>query len=189
MLKRALFPVVALLLAALVIMLSWQNRQLRQVNEQMAAQLQQTQLDAHGLATGTRPELLTLRTTQQTHVDIGGARGVPQILYFFSTACRYCLASVPQLQQIAAARGSAELVGVGLPPYDQLADYAGKHALAFPIAVDDQGEVSKRYRATLTPMLMVLAADGSIVYKHVGQLDTETVQAVAKAMNPGSHTN
>jgi len=38
-------------------------------------------------------------------------------------------------------------------------------------------------------MLMVLAADGSIVYKHVGQLDTETVQAVAKAMNPGSHTN
>lgn len=39
MLKRALFPVVALLLAALVIMLSWQNRQLRQVNEQIAAQL------------------------------------------------------------------------------------------------------------------------------------------------------
>lgn len=94
MLKRALFPVFALLLAALVIMLSWQNRQLRQVNEQMAAQLQQTQLDAHGLAIGTRPELLTLRTMQQTHVDIGGARAVPQILYFFSTACRYCLASV-----------------------------------------------------------------------------------------------
>lgn|GEM_PF-195020 len=80
---------------------------------------------------------------------------------------------MPQLQQIAAARGSAELVGVGLPPYGQLAGYAGKHALAFPIAVDDQGEVSKRYRATLTPMLMVLAADGSVVYKHVGQLDTE----------------
>lgn len=96
---------------------------------------------------------------------------------------------VPQLQQIAAARGSAELVGVGLPPYGQLAGYAGKHALAFPIAVDDQGEVSKRYRATLTPMLMVLVTDGSVVYKHVGQLDTETVQAVAKAMNPGPHTN
>jgi len=36
---------------------------------------------------------------------------------------------------------------------------------------------------------MVLAADGSIAYKHVGQLDTGTVQAVANAMNPGSHTN
>ena len=189
MLKRALFPVVALLLAALVIVLSLQNRQLRQVNEQMAAQLQQTQLDAHGLATGTRTGQLTLRTTQETHVDIGGARGVPQILYFFSTTCRYCLASAPQLQQIAAARGNADLIGIGLPPYDQLADYAGKHALAFPIAVDDQGEVSKRYRATLTPMLMVLAADGSVAYKHVGQLDTGTVQAVANAMNPGSHIN
>ncbi|HBS56434.1 MAG TPA: TlpA family protein disulfide reductase, partial [Stenotrophomonas sp.] len=63
MLKRALFPVVALVLAVLVIALSWQNRQLRQINEQMAVQMRQSQLDAHGLALGTRAELLTLRTT------------------------------------------------------------------------------------------------------------------------------
>ena len=189
MLKRVLFPAIVLLMTALVVVLALQNRQLRQINGQMAAQLQQTQLDAHGLAEGARPDPLALRTTQQTHVDIGGPRAVPQILYFFSTACRYCLASLPQLQEIATARGSAELVGVGLPPYDALADYAGRHALQFPIAIDQQGEVAKRYRATLTPMLMVIAADGSIRYKHVGQLDAETVQAVAHAMNPGSHTN
>ncbi len=126
MLKRVLFPVVALLLSVLVIALGWQNRQLRQINEQMATQLQDMRLAAHGLELGSRPDALALRTTQQTFVDIGGAREVPQILYFFSTACRYCLASVPQLQQIAAARGNSELVGVGMPPYDQLADYAGK---------------------------------------------------------------
>lgn len=189
MLKRVLVPLIALLLAALVIILSWQNRQLRQINAQMATQLQQTRLDAHGLPPGAKPDLLTLRTTQQTHVDIGGAHAAPQILYFFSTACRYCLASVPQLQAIAAARGSSELIGVGLPPYDQLADYAGAHALQFPIAIDSEGKVAKHYRASLTPMLMVLATDGSVAYKHVGQLDADSVQAVATALNPGSHAN
>ncbi len=148
MLKRVLFPVVALLLSVLVIALGWQNRQLRQINEQMATQLQDMRLAAHGLELGSRPDALALRTTQQTFVDIGGAREVPQILYFFSTACRYCLASVPQLQQIAAARGNSELVGVGMPPYDQLADYAGKHALRFPIAIDNEAAASTRYRAT-----------------------------------------
>lgn len=189
MLKRVLLPAIALLLAALVIILSWQNRQLRQINEQMATQLQQTRLDAHGPAPGSRPDLQTLRTTQQTHVDIGGAHATPQILYFFSTACRYCLASLPQLQQIAAARGSSELVGVGLPPYAQLADYAGTHALQFPIAIDSEGKVARLYRASLTPMVVVLAADGSVVYKHVGLLDAETVQAVANVLKPGSHAN
>jgi peroxiredoxin len=168
----------------LVIALGWQNRQLRQINEQMATQLQDMRLAAHGLELGSRPDALALRTTQQTFVDIGGAREVPQILYFFSTACRYCLASVPQLQQIAAARGNSELVGVGMPPYDQLADYAGKHALRFPIAIDNEAAASTRYRATVTPMLMVLAADGRVAYKHVGQLDAQVVQAAVASLAP-----
>lgn len=184
MLKRVLFPVVALLLSALIVALGWQNRQLRQINEQMATQLQDMRLEAHGLDLGSRPQTLALRTTQQSEVAIGGSRAAPQILYFFSTACRYCLASMPQLRQIDAARGNSELVGVGLPPYDQLADYAGTHALRFPIAVDSEGTASTRYRATVTPMLMVLAADGSVAYKHVGQLDDQVVQAAMKSLSP-----
>ena len=184
MLKRVLFPVVALLLSALIVALGWQNHQLRQINAQMAAQLQNMRLEAHGPGLGSRPDALALRTTQHTHVDIGGARDAPQILYFFSTTCRYCLASMPQLQQIAAARGRGELIGVGLPPYDQLADYAGRHALQFPIAIDSEGDASRRYRATVTPMLMVLAPDGSVTYKHVGQLDEQVVRAAMNSLAP-----
>ncbi len=184
MLKRVLFPVVALLLSALIVALGWQNHQLRQINAQMAAQLQNMRLKAHGPGLGSRPDALALRTTQHTHVDIGGARDAPQILYFFSTTCRYCLASMPQLQQIAAARGRSELIGVGLPPYDQLADYAGQHALQFPIAIDSEGDASNRYRATVTPMLMVLATDGSVIYKHVGQLDEQVVRAAMNSLTP-----
>lgn len=186
MLKRVLFPVVALMLSALIVALGWQNRQLRQINEQMAVQLQNMRLDAHGLGLGSRPDALALRTTQHTHVDIGGARDAPQILYFFSTTCRYCLASMPQLQQIAATRGRSELIGVGLPPYDQLADYAGKHALQFPIAIDTEANASKRYRATVTPMLMVLATDGSVAYKHVGQLDEQVVRDAINSLTPAT---
>lgn len=72
--KRVLFPVVALLLSALIVALGWQNHQLRQINAQMAAQLQNMRLEAHGLSLGSRPEALALRTTQHTHVNIGGAR-------------------------------------------------------------------------------------------------------------------
>ena len=71
-----------------------------------------------------------------------------------------------------------------MPPYDQLADYAGKHALRFPIAIDNEAAASTRYRATVTPMLMVLAADGRVAYKHVGQLDAQVVQAAVASLAP-----
>ena len=65
-----------------------------------------------------------------------------------------------------------------------LADYAGKHALRFPIAIDNEAAASTRYRATVTPMLMVLAADGRVAYKHVGQLDAQVVQAAVASLAP-----
>ncbi|HGM7334572.1 TPA: peroxiredoxin family protein [Stenotrophomonas maltophilia] len=184
MIKRVLFPVVALLLSALIVALGWQNRQLRQINQQMASQLQEMRLEAHGLALGSLAAPLALTTTQQARVQIGGPRAIPQTLYFFSTACRYCLASMPHVRKIAAARGASELIGVGLPPYDELAGYAGRHDLRFPIAIDSEGDASKRYRATVTPMLIVLGNDGSVAYKHVGQLDEQVVQAAMTSLAP-----
>ncbi|HDS1123029.1 TPA: peroxiredoxin family protein [Stenotrophomonas maltophilia] len=184
MIKRVLFPVVALLLSALIVALGWQNRQLRQINQQMASQLQDMRLETHGLALGSLAAPLALATTQQARVQIGGPRATPQILYFFSTACRYCLASMPHVRKIAAARGASELIGVGLPPYDELAGYAGTHDLRFPIAIDSGGDASKRYRATVTPMLIVLGNDGSVAYKHVGQLDEQVVQAAMTSLAP-----
>lgn len=184
MIKRVLFPVVALLLSALIVALGWQNRQLRQINQQMASQLQEMRLEAHGLALGSVPGPLALKTTQQARVQLGGPRAAPQILYFFSTTCRYCLASMPHVRKIAAARGASELIGVGLPPYDELADYAGAHDLRFPVAIDSEGDASKRYRATVTPMLIVLGSDGGVAYKHVGQLDEQVVQAAMTSLTP-----
>ncbi len=103
MIKRALFSVVALMRPALIVALGWQNRHLRQINPQMASQLQDMRLEAHGLALGSLAAPLALTTTQQARVQIGGPRASPQILYFFSTACRYCLASMPHVRKIATA--------------------------------------------------------------------------------------
>ncbi|WMJ68614.1 TlpA disulfide reductase family protein [Stenotrophomonas sp. 24(2023)] len=188
MLKRAVLPLVLLLLSLLVVVLAWQNRQLRQINASLADQMQQARSAAHGPALGSVPLPQVLHSTRQSRVDIGGPRATAQVLYFFSTACRYCLASMPQLQQIASARGHSELVGVGLPPYQELPAYADTHALRFPVAIDGKGDVARQYGIRVTPMLMVLAADGSVAYKHAGQLDAQTVQAVLATLNPGSTT-
>lgn len=156
-------------LACLVVVLATQNRTLRQSN---AGLEQRLALMTSGPEIGASTPALGLTTADGQTMKIGGTDAAPTVLYFFSTQCPYCRASLPQVHRIAAS--GARVVGIALRPYDEVDGYAKAHGLDFPISIDRSGKISDRYSVKATPLLLVLDAKGAVAFKHVGQIDDLT---------------
>ena len=172
-------------LAALMTALAVQNRQLRQQQALLVSKVEQISKAVHGLPEGAQPEALDATALAGQAVTLAGPASGRQVLYFFSPACRFCLASVPQIQALdAAARNNGnrafEMVGGSLPPHETAEDYARQHGFAFPVVNDTDDRIRQRYNTTLVPMVVVIE-DGRIIYRHVGQLKDRSVDAITGA--------
>jgi peroxiredoxin len=174
--------VLILLLTLLMTSLAIQSRQLQQQNHALNGQVDQLQRAMHGPRTGVVPVHFNVTSLRGDHVELAGPASGRQVLYFFSTACRYCLASVPHVQALEKSSGKAgafKLVGISLPPHDSTPDYIRRHALTFPVISDSDGRIADEYSATVVPMIVVLH-HGKVIYRHVGELNEATVNAVAQ---------
>lgn len=172
-------------LAALMTALAVQNRQLRQQQALLVTKVEQLSKAVHGLPEGAEPEALTATAINGESLTLAGPRSGRQVLYFFSPSCKFCLASVPQIQALdAAGRNNGhrafEMVAVSLPPHDAAPGYASQHGFAFPVINDVDARITQRYSATLVPMVVVIE-DGKIIYRHVGQLKDSSVNAITGA--------
>lgn len=174
-----------IVLAALMTALAVQNRQLRQQQALLVSKVEQISKAAHGLPEGAQPEALGTTALDGQAVTLAGPASGRQVLYFFSPACKFCLASVPQIQALdAAGRNNGhrafEMIGVSLPPHETAADYARQHGFAFPVVNDTDDRIRQRYTATMVPMVVVIE-DGKVIYRHVGQLKDSAVNAITGA--------
>ncbi|WP_313141537.1 TlpA disulfide reductase family protein [Stenotrophomonas sp.] len=156
-------------LACLVVVLATQNRSLREANGNLEQKLA---LMSSGPDVGAIAAPMRLTTTSGNAIEIGGPGSGPTVLYFFSTKCPYCRASLPQVHRIADS--GARLVGIALRPFDEVDAYAERQQLSFAISSDKDGKVAKAYEANVTPLLLVIDKSGAVAFKHVGQIDDLT---------------
>ncbi|WP_363796450.1 TlpA disulfide reductase family protein [Lysobacter firmicutimachus] len=123
-------------------------------------------------------------------IELGQPRGDSQVLFFFTTTCPYCRASLPQLKRVArqlpqASAGGAELIGVALASPGQARAYAREHALDFPLVAHDDRRTAALFRARKVPALLVIGRDGRVRYRHVGALnDKRTLRELLLAVRP-----
>lgn len=179
--SRVLTWIALAALACLVVVLAVQNRTLRNAN---AGLEQRLALTTSGPEVGALAPAMSITTADGQTVKIGGADGATTVLYFFSTQCPYCRASLPQVHRIADS--GVRLLGIALRPYDEVDAYAKKHKLDFPIASDRSGEISDRYGVKATPLLLVVDGKGAVAFKHVGQLDDLTASNALEGSGLGA---
>ncbi|RNF83725.1 peroxiredoxin family protein [Montanilutibacter psychrotolerans] len=169
--------VLLLAACALVVLLSVQNRQLREGYDAL--------VDA-----GRRPQVGSwLPATHTTTLDgqpvtLGAARGRHQVLYFFDPACPICEASLPAVRALALAlrdapQGQVELLGIAQPPRQAVDDYVRSRGLDFPVVLSAPKTLSL-YDITVVPLLVVVDRDGRVLFSHNGQLNTK--EEVAKVL-------
>ncbi len=107
-----------------------------------------------------------------------GAPGTRQLLYFFTTTCPYCRASVPSwndLARLTRSRPELEVYGVAVDTSSRLSAYVAGHGLSYPVVRMTEPRYARLYRGAAVPLTMVVEADGRVTYARRGEFSTEAL--------------
>ena len=115
--------------------------------------------------------------TGQT-INLSQFRGRPVVLNFWATWCGPCYEEHPTL--VANARQmqpSVQFLGVVFQDTeDKIQKFLNERGNAYPTVVDDAGKTAIAYGVGGVPETFFLNANGTIVAKFSGPLDTDTLQ-------------
>ncbi|WP_408950543.1 peroxiredoxin family protein [Lysobacter sp. Hz 25] len=168
---------------ALVVALGWQVGRLRNDQQWLVDRVTQPYV-------GMYVPRVALQSLDGRARELGQPAGDSQVVFFFTTTCPHCRASLPQLklaasQLRAASGGGAELIGVAFASPEQTRGYADEHGLDFPLIAHDDRRTSALFRARKVPSLLVIGRDGRVRYQHVGAINSkQTLQELLRAVRP-----
>jgi len=138
-----------------------------------------------------RPQLgylapdFTLRDLEGNQVTLSSLRGKAVFLNFWATWCQYCVEEMPSLQEIHDRYGNrmavyAINVGESLA---QVSGFLKKNGYTFPVLLDEDEAVARRYLIRGFPTSFFIDARGVIVELVPGGMTTEQMeQAVQRAL-------
>ncbi|MGH7712182.1 MAG: TlpA family protein disulfide reductase, partial [Gemmatimonadaceae bacterium] len=101
-----------------------------------------------------------------------------QVVFFFTTTCSYCKASLQKLIALDSSLKSArttnnELLMVGLDSAAAVRRYADSLRLPMPVLLMPNQRLALLYRVRAVPQLMILDSTGRAVYTRAGALVTQ----------------
>jgi peroxiredoxin len=103
-------------------------------------------------------------------------RGKVMLVNFWATSCTTCVHEMPQIvathQQFAGKGFDTLAVAMSYDPPAYVQTFAQSRQLPFGVAIDNTGEIAKRFGdIRLTPTSFLLDKRGGIVKKYVGEPD------------------
>jgi peroxiredoxin len=169
---------------ALLVMLGAQNRTLKQ---QYADLVERTTEPYPGLLV----PMFEATTLEGDLVTIGQAPADGwQVLFFFTTTCPYCRATLPAWNRIAAQvsrRGGIGVYGIQLDSAYRAREYIEEHGVSFPVVTLPPGNLAQRlvawYRIRGVPLTLVVDEDGRVGFVRVGEITApEALDSVLAAV-------
>ena len=130
------------------------------------------------------------RAVDGTRLDLEAklAQG-PVLLDFWATWCRPCERSLPATQRLHERLRERGLTVVGISVdgprnWARVRPFASRLGLTFPIVVDEDGSLAKRFRVAGVPATVLIAPDGRIVRAHTGWVpgEDDSLEAAVSAL-------
>lgn len=137
----------------------------------------------------TAPDV-TLRGLSGQQMQLSDFRGQPVLLQFWATTCTTCVAEMPHLVELhreLAPEGLA-LIGVAMAydPPKQVRRMVQEKNLPYRIALDD-GDIAGAFGdVRLTPTTVLIDPEGRVVWRRMGKLDFEQLEARLRGMLAGA---
>lgn len=123
-------------------------------------------------------------------VRLAELRGRLVLLNFWATWCPPCQAETPVLRDLDEAYRARGLSVVGVAVQEttpaDVAAYAAKYGLAYPIAFDATADVFGTYRVYALPTQVLIGPDGRVIRVINGPLTTESARALVEPLLPGA---
>ena len=128
-------------------------------------------LSTEGLAVGTEAPAFTLLDTHGRQVDSQSLRGRTVVLNFWAFWCDTWKAELPHLKELSKHEDDSAFTTVAVsvdgtryPEFLKLT----RGDLPFPVCLDIGSKVTRAYRVSHVPTVVVIDPSGRIVYSHYG---------------------
>ncbi len=135
---------------------------------------------------GRAPDI-TVTSLDGQQVSLGKP-GKPVLVNFWATTCPGCIAEMPHLADMKKQLGERfELVAIAMAydPIPQVKAFIDAHAYPFFFVHDSKGTLAEAFGGVnLTPTSFLIAPNGNIVYRKVGEVDFDLVTQKIKQMSP-----
>lgn len=143
------------------------------------------------MASAAMPDL-ALQTADGHAFNLRAERGHWVILNYWATWCEACREEMPMLSAFAASHPSVKLIGVTYEKINvqTLRQFVARHPPGFPVAHVDERNLPRALKPTYfgihaLPMTFVMAPDGSVAKRWVGEIDKAKLDAMFD--NVGQH--
>ncbi len=122
-----------------------------------------------------------------TRSDLQQLRGNVVLVNFWATSCAVCLREMPDLiatHERFRARGFETLaVAMSYDPPASVAHFAQTRRLPFTVAIDNTGEIARRFGGVVgTPTTLLINKRGEVVRRYVGEPDFAALHRVVDAL-------
>jgi peroxiredoxin len=119
--------------------------------------------------------------------NTAGLNGKVWLVNFWATSCATCVAEMPQLvatYEKYKARGYETLaVAMSYDPPAYVSNFARSRQLPFGVAIDNTGEIAKRFGdVRLTPTSVLINKRGEVVKRYVGAPDFAALHALVEKL-------
>ena len=134
----------------------------------------------------------TLETVDGKRIELGELYGrKPVYLKFWATWCTTCRQQMPHFEAAwQRYHESVEIVAVNLGLNDEVQDvreFLDKTKLSMPVAIDSAGDLATAFGAVVTPMHVLIDADGRVAYVgHEAGADLDRALDKLSHSRPGS---
>jgi thiol-disulfide isomerase/thioredoxin len=112
----------------------------------------------------------SLDTLNGDSFSLSAARGQPVVLNFWATWCPPCRVEIPHFQEASIAyNGQVLIVGIDDgEPREQVAPFAQEMGITYPVPLDEDSVVARRYRINSLPTTFFIDEDGIIQHVQIG---------------------
>jgi peroxiredoxin len=107
--------------------------------------------------------LLAGQTLDGQPFDVGQWRGESGIIYFWAEWCPVCKANRHVIKSIAADK-QVMTIAMQSGSAAEVAAYMQKEQITFPVVVDEQGEIARRFHVTGVPVALIIDREGRIAH-------------------------
>ncbi|MBO1924234.1 MULTISPECIES: TlpA disulfide reductase family protein [Thiomicrorhabdus] len=112
----------------------------------------------------------------------------PVLVNFWATSCPSCIQEMPDMAKMKQELGDRfELIAISMEydPQEQVQKFVQANPYPFVFVMDKDGKIAKSFGdVLLTPTSFLIAPNGKIVYKQVGELHFADVTERIKQMSP-----
>jgi cytochrome c biogenesis protein CcmG, thiol:disulfide interchange protein DsbE len=136
-------------------------------------------------AVGAVPPGFTAVTYDGKQVSLADYAGKPLWLTFGASWCQDCRVEAGDVEAtyLANKDGGLALLAVFMnEPASDIAAYAGRAGLTFPIAVDRNADIAAAYRTMGIPTHFFIGADGTVRQVRIGALSKDDMAASVAAI-------